>query len=221
MSFKLAVFISGRGSNFEALADHIEKEQLPIEIAVVLSDKKKAKGLEIAVERGLKTVVVPRNPKSQSAAEFNLKLAEAIKPFEVNLVVLAGFMRVLEKEFISQYPDKIINIHPSLLPSFRGLDVHQRALDAGVKFSGCSVHYVVEEVDAGPIIGQSIVPVLGDDTADTLATRIIKTEHKLLPKVVEGLAARKIKLNNARLVEVEPDFQGTSDADFLINLKTK
>ena len=192
--FRVVVFISGRGSNFEALAEHIEANNLPIEVCLVLSDKKNAAGLEIAKSKGIETAVVKRRAKEQTTEEFNLALAEVVKPYKPDLIVLAGFMRVLKAEFISVFPNKVINIHPSLLPAFKGLDVQQRAIDAGVKESGCTVHMVVEEVDSGPILGQSAVPVLEDDTADILAARILKTEHKLLPKVVEEIASGKINL---------------------------
>lgn len=189
--FKIAIFLSGRGSNFKTILKHIEEKSLPIEVCLVLSDKKKAAGLEHAKEAGIPTEVVPRRVKEQSLEEFNFKLAETTLKYQPDLVVLAGFMRVLSSEFISKFENKIINIHPSLLPAYPGLNVQQRAIDAGEKVSGCTVHYVVEEVDAGPIIDQISVPILEGDTAETLAARILEQEHILYPRVVEKLALEK------------------------------
>lgn len=204
--FKLAVFLSGRGSNFEAIVDYVSKKKLPIEIALVLSDKEDAIGLLKAREYGFLTSVVKRNPKKQSLEEFNTKLKIECEKQNPDLVVLAGFMRVLTKEFISNFKNKVINIHPSLLPAFPGLDVQRRAIEAGEKFSGCTVHYVVEEVDAGTIIGQASVPILPDDDEHTLAARILKEEHKLYPRVVEGIACGKISPSD-KCVSIDPMFK--------------
>lgn len=208
--FKLAVFLSGRGSNFLAIFDHIKKENLPIEIAIVISDKKNAEGLIKAKEYGLRTSVVQRNAAQQSLAEFNTALKIECEKYKPDLVVLAGFMRVLTKEFISAFKDKVINIHPSLLPAFPGLDVQRRAIEAGAKFSGCTVHYVVEEVDAGAIIGQAVVPILENDSEKDLAARILKQEHKLYPRVVEGIAKGKIRIVRDK-VEIDSAFQNSID----------
>ena len=190
--FKIAVFLSGRGSNFDAIVSHIEENKLPIEICLVLSDRKKAAGLAKAEELGFKTAYLPRLAKEQSLASYNEKLALEAQKHSPDLVVLAGFMRVLTNEFISKFENKVINIHPSLLPAYPGLDTHKRALEAGEKESGCTVHYVVEEVDAGPILGQVAVPILEDDTEETLAARILKEEHKLYPKIVQDISEGKI-----------------------------
>ncbi|MCB0359738.1 MAG: phosphoribosylglycinamide formyltransferase, partial [Bdellovibrionales bacterium] len=143
----------------------------------------------LAREFGFETAVVPRQAKQLSREAYDQRLVETIAPAAPDLIVLAGFMRVIGHEFIQHFNGNVINIHPSLLPKYQGLHVHQRVLDAGESESGCSVHYVSAEVDAGPLIAQAAVPVLGGDTADTLAARILETEHKLLPLVVRAIAA--------------------------------
>ena len=182
------MFISGRGSNLRALAQACAAGEIEAEIVVVLSDKKNAPGIEIAREFSLPVVIETRKKKQRSTVEFNLALAQAVKPFQPDLIVFAGFMRVVTAEFLKEFPDKVINIHPSLLPAFPGLDVQRRAIEAGVKFSGCTVHYLIEEVDAGPIIAQAVVPVLPEDSVETLSARILRQEHKLLPAVVGAIA---------------------------------
>lgn len=192
--FKIAVLLSGRGSNFEALAKAIETNKLPIEIELVVSDKKDARGLALAKERGFKTALIERKPKERSADEFFKEIGDAVSAAKPDLVVLAGFMRVLNAAFIKRFAGKMINIHPSLLPSFPGLDAQRQAWEAQVRFSGCSVHFVTEEVDAGPIIAQAIVPLFPCDTAEDLQARILIQEHKLLPAVVAALAKKDVWL---------------------------
>jgi len=204
-NFRIVLLLSGRGSNFAALKRRIDEQKLPIEIALVLSDKSNAPGLALAKEWGLKTAVVSRRPKEISNEEFNAQLAAAVCSERPDLVVLAGFMRILTSEFISPLRGKIINIHPSLLPSFRGLHAQQQALDAGVKVSGCTVHVALEELDAGPILAQAAVPVMPDDDEHALSERILLEEHKLLPAVVRALAEKSIEIrvhaDNAVAVE--------------------
>lgn len=190
--YRIAVLLSGRGSNFKALAEsirsqHASSSSSPAEIVLVLSDKADAPGLETAASFGIPTAVVKREPKKRSNEEFNAALAARVKESKPDLVVLAGFMRVLTKEFVSEFPDRIVNIHPSLLPSFRGLHGALQALEFGVKVAGCTVHLVVEEVDAGPILAQAAVPVLPDDDEQRLAARILAEEHQLLPRIVSLL----------------------------------
>lgn len=192
--FRLVVLLSGRGSNFAALKERIDKDRLPIEIALVVSDRTDAPGLARAKEWGLQTALVTRRAKELSSADFNRELAERVCAAKPDLVVLAGFMRILTPEFISPLRGKIINIHPSLLPAFRGLHAQQQALDAGVKFSGCTVHVALEELDAGPILGQAVVPVMPDDTEESLSERILVEEHKLLPAMVAAIARGEIRI---------------------------
>ncbi len=191
---RIAVLISGRGSNLGALAHALADKGELARIGVVLSDQPAAQGLEIARSYGIPIVIEERRPKERSNAEFNSALVEALKPYQPELIVLAGFMRILTTEFISKYAGRIINIHPSLLPAFPGLDVQKRALEAGVPESGCTVHFVEEEVDAGPIIKQAKVPVVKGDTVGTLSARILEQEHKILPEVVLKIANGEIKI---------------------------
>ncbi len=160
----------------------------------MVSDKPSAPGLQLALEAGIPTAVVLRRPKEISNAEFNRALAAAVEEAAPDLVVLAGFMRVLTGDFISRFYDRIINIHPSLLPAFPGLSAQRQALEAGVKIAGCTVHVALEEIDSGPILGQASVPVLIGDTEESLSERILKQEHVLLPAVVKALVAGKIKI---------------------------
>lgn len=189
--FRIVVLISGRGSNLHALISAIKTHAWPIQIAAVLTDNPKADGLKYAQWENISTAVIERN--SMKRSEFDHSLAEAIAIYSPDLIVLAGFMRVLGTDFIRRFAGKIVNIHPSLLPAFRGLHVHKAAIEAGVKFSGSTVHYVVEQVDAGPIIAQSVVPVLPEDTEETLAERILETEHQLLPAAIHAIATGKTR----------------------------
>ena len=173
---KIGILISGRGSNMVALVDAVKSGEIPdSEVAVVISDKPNAAGLERARERGVDAIVIERRGRSRE--EHDADLIDELRRRDVELVCLAGYMRLLSKDFIDAFPDKIINIHPSLLPAFPGLNVQQQAIDAGVKTSGCTVHFVNEDLDAGPIILQRTVEVKDDDTADTLAARILEQEH--------------------------------------------
>ena len=199
---KAGVLVSGRGSNLQAVLDRIADGYLPLEIGVVISDKADAYALERAANEGIKTVVVARK-ECASKEEFEDRIHAALVEAGCELVVLAGFMRILSGNFVSKWHNKIINIHPALLPSFPGLDGQGQALEYGVKFTGCPVHFVDEGTDTGPIILQKVVPVLDDDTHDTLAARILEQEHKAMPEALklwaEGklvIEGRKVKILN-------------------------
>lgn len=195
---RLVVLLSGRGSNFIALHNRIQQQNLPIEIVLVISDKSDAQGLLAAKELGLATKYVPREPQLKSASQFNTELAEATLAAKPDFIILAGFMRILSGEFVRCFENKIINIHPSLLPSFPGTHAQRQALEAGVKFSGCTVHLVAEAVDAGPILAQAVVPVLSSDDENSLSARILKQEHRILPAVVEAICRGMLDIGNGR-----------------------
>ena len=199
---KAGVLVSGRGSNLQAVLDRIADGYLPLEIGVVISDKADAFALERAANVGIETVVVARK-ECASKEEFEDRIHAVLVEAGCELVVLAGFMRILSGNFVSKWHNKIINIHPALLPSFPGLDGQGQALEYGVKFTGCTVHFVDEGTDTGPIILQKVVPVLDDDTHDTLAARILEQEHKAMPEALklwaEGklvIEGRKVKILN-------------------------
>lgn len=221
-AFRIVVLISGRGSNLEALVRSIKLWKEPIEVAAVVSDKSSAGGLKFAESEGIPTVVVPRLAKERSSEDFNTALADAVEAFTPDLVVLAGFMRIVLPQFISRFPNKIINIHPALLPSFRGLHGQAQALAAGVKLAGCTVHYVIPDVDAGPIIAQAAVPVMPEDSEETLSTRILKREHQLLPAVVHAIARGGVcfqRQNGQNIVVLAPEFSTLDESAFLTNLR--
>ncbi len=185
---KIGILISGRGSNMVALVDAVKSGEIPdSEIAVVISDKPHAAGIEKAKARGVDTVVVERRGRIRE--EHDAEIIAELRKRDVELVCLAGYMRLLSKDFIHVFENRIINIHPSLLPAFPGLGAQQQAIDSGVKMSGCTVHFVNEELDAGPIILQRVVEVNGDDTAETLSARILEQEHQAYVEAVARLAA--------------------------------
>lgn len=186
-SMKLGILISGRGSNMVALVDAVRSGEIPAsEVAVVVSEKTDAAGLAKARERGVETVVIER--KGRSREEHDADIVGELKKRNVELVCLAGYMRLLSPSFVRAFANRIINIHPSLLPAYPGLNVHERVLAAGEKTSGCTVHYVNEHLDAGPIILQREVPVLAGDTPATLAARILEQEHGLYVAALKKLA---------------------------------
>jgi phosphoribosylglycinamide formyltransferase-1 len=185
------VLLSGRGSNFEAIADAVEAGRIPdAEIVAVISDVAEARGLERARERGLPAFAVERG-KFPSRAEHETQIGRILRDAETDLVCLAGYMRILSPEFVRQWPGRILNIHPSLLPKYRGLSPQRRALEAGDVEAGCSVHVVDEGTDTGPVLLQRKVPVMPDDTEETLSARILEQEHEAYPeaiaKVLDGL----------------------------------
>lgn len=191
---KLGVLISGRGSNLQALIDAAADPAFPAEITVVISNIADVQGLQRAAEAGIATCVIDHKAHDGRAA-FESALTEALEEHQVRLVCLAGFMRLLTKGFVDHWRDRIINIHPSLLPAFKGLNTHERVLDYGVKFTGCTVHFVRAEMDEGPIIVQGVVPVISSDTPDRLATRVLQVEHRIYP-----LAVRLVAEGRARVV---------------------
>ncbi len=195
---KAGVLVSGRGSNLQAVLDRIADGYLPLEISVVISDKADAYALERAANVGIKTVVVARK-ECASKEEFEDRIHAALVEAGCELVVLAGFMRILSGSFVNKWHNKIINIHPALLPSFPGLDGQGQALEYGVKFSGCTVHFVDEGTDSGPIILQKVVPVLDDDTHDTLAARILEQEHKAMPEALKLWAEGKLIIEGRKV----------------------
>ena len=181
---KLGILISGRGSNMSAIIDHIKRGELSADIAVVISNKPDAPGLDIASNHGIKTMVYdPKVYPNRDAYENDIVLC--LQSFGVDLVILAGYMKLVGDPLLTSYKGRMINIHPSLLPSFKGLNAQKQALDYGVKITGCTVHYVTKEMDAGPIIMQAAVPVLNDDTLDTLTQRILAEEHQLFSKAIQ------------------------------------
>jgi phosphoribosylglycinamide formyltransferase-1 len=179
---RIGILLSGRGSNFEAIADHIESGELEAEIAVVISNRPEAPGLEAARRRGLLAISIPSRGLDREV--YDRQLIEVLRSHEVGLVCLAGFMRLLSAEFVRAFPQRILNIHPSLLPAFPGLDAQHQAFEYGVRISGCTVHLVDEHLDNGPILLQSAVPVEPDDTSDTLAARILKEEHRIYSQAI-------------------------------------
>ena len=198
MSKKIGVVVSGRGSNLQSIIDHIAEGKLNVEIAVVVSDHKEAFALERAAKAGIPTAVVERKG-CKDKAEFEDRIDAALREAGAEAVVLAGFMRILTGHFISRWEHKIINIHPALLPSFKGLDAQGQAVDYGVKVAGCTVHFVDEGTDTGPIILQKVVPVLDDDTEETLAARILKEEHKALPEAIQLWADGKLTIKGRKV----------------------
>jgi phosphoribosylglycinamide formyltransferase-1 len=195
---KLGVLISGRGSNLQALIDAAADPSFPAEIAIVISNKADALGLVRAAEAGIATRVIPHREFPNRAA-FDAALDTSLRDAGVELVCLAGFMRLLTPGFAQLWHDRLINIHPSLLPAFKGLSPHADALAAGVRFSGCTVHYVRPEMDAGPIILQAAVPVLEGDSEDDLAARILTAEHRSYPLAVRLIAEGRVRVADERV----------------------
>jgi phosphoribosylglycinamide formyltransferase-1 len=204
--YRLGVLISGRGSNFHSILKNIQTGFISnAEIVVVISNKADAKGLEIAKENGIDALFV--DPKNIDRKKYDKLIAEKLIEYGVDFVILAGFMRILSDEFIETFKNRIVNIHPSLLPSFRGLHAQRQALEKGVKFSGATVHFVTNELDDGAIIVQSIVPILNNDTEETLSDRILKTEHTIYPLAVKLLTEDRLKLDGARVIHNADELQ--------------
>lgn len=199
----LGILCSGRGSNMQAIMAAIESGQIKAEIGIVLTDKPEARALQVASEAGIKSVCVNRKACS-TQQEFEEKLVAELKAANVTLVVLAGFMRILSPYFVETYRHRILNIHPSLLPSFGGAHSHRDVLAYGTKVSGCTIHFVDEGMDHGPIILQDTVPVLDDDTEDTLAARVLTKEHILYPKAIELFVDGRLELIDDRHVRIKP-----------------
>lgn len=197
--YKLGVLLSGRGSNFLSILENIQSGYIKnAEISVVISNKKDARGLRIAQENNIDAFYIEYD--NPNRASYDRKIAEKLKEYGVDFVILAGYMRILSEEFIKEFEGKIINIHPALLPSFRGLHAQRQALEKGVKFSGATVHFVTNELDDGAIIIQSVVPVFQNDTEDSLSKRILATEHKIYSKAIKYLTDDRIKIKNNRVI---------------------
>ncbi|HYW93399.1 MAG TPA: phosphoribosylglycinamide formyltransferase [Gammaproteobacteria bacterium] len=194
-TFTIVVLISGSGTNLQALIDAVRAGRLPARIAAVISNRPGAWGLERARRAGIDAVALDHT-RYASRERFDAALQDTIDRYEPDLVVLAGFMRILTDPFVARYAGRMINIHPSLLPSHRGLHTHQRALEAGDRMHGVSVHYVTPELDGGPVIAQARVPVLPDDHADALARRVQLREHRLYPEVVGWIARGRLRLED-------------------------
>lgn len=194
---RLGILISGRGSNFEAIAGSIARRKLDAEIAIVISNRANAPGLEIARERGIPVRVIASQGLDRKT--YDKLLVEELRTHEVELVCLAGFMRLLSAHFVRAFPDRVLNIHPSLLPAFPGLDAQRQALEHGVKITGCTVHFVDEFLDSGPILIQSAVPVLDEDTVATLSARILAQEHSIYSKAIQYLVEGRVTLEGRRV----------------------
>jgi phosphoribosylglycinamide formyltransferase-1 len=195
---RLGILISGRGSNFEAIANNIDAGRIPARIAIVISNRPEARGLAIARQRGIPAVCLPSRGVARD--EYDRRLVAELKSREVDLVCLAGYMRLLGPEFVRAFPMRALNIHPSLLPSFPGLDVHEQALAHGVKVSGCTVHFVDEGLDSGPIVLQAVVPVADDDTPETLAARILTEEHRIYSEAIALVLSGDYRIEGRRVL---------------------
>ena len=200
MTFRIGVLISGRGSNLQSLIDACIRPEYPAEIGVVISNEPEAMGLLRAQGAGITNKVIDHR-SFDDRPSFERALTKSLKNAGVDLVCHAGFMRIVKEDYIDTWHDRLINIHPSLLPAFQGLDAHERVIAAGVRFSGCTVHFVRPEVDAGPIIVQSVVPVLSDDKPEDLAARVLASEHECLPMAVQWIAEGRVRVVN-EVVEI-------------------
>ena len=209
---KIAVLISGRGSNMQAIVEAAQAEDYPAEIALVVSNNPDAAGLTWAEERGIETEVI-NHRDYETREQFEKALDTLIRLYGARIVCLAGFMRILTPYFTEKWRDLLINVHPSLLPSFKGLHTHERALETGVRIHGCTVHYVRPEMDDGPIIGQAAVPVLHGDTPDTLAARVLEAEHQLYPQCIALACSGKARVAGERVRLQVREF----GADLLMN----
>ncbi len=196
---RTAILISGRGSNMTAILDEAKDPAYPAEICLVMSNNPDAKGLETAAAQGIATHAIDHRPFKGDREAFDAAIQAKLEEHDIELVVLAGFMRILTAGFVDLWTDRMINIHPSLLPSFKGLHTHQRAIDTGCRLAGCTVHFVRADMDSGPIICQAAVPVLDDDNADSLATRILTAEHQIYPRAVALVAGDQVQVEGMRV----------------------
>lgn len=195
---KIVVLASGRGSNLQSVIDACARNQIKAQIEAVISDKEGAYALQRAEEAGIKNFLIKKH-KEESRLDYDKRLIEKIDTLNIELIVLAGFMRLLSADFIKKYDRKLINIHPSLLPAFTGLNAQKQAFDYGVKVAGCTVHFVDEGCDTGPIILQDTIKVTEDDSEESLAARILEKEHQLLPKAIDLIAQKKVFLNGRKV----------------------
>lgn len=213
---RVAILISGRGSNMQALVAAAKTPGYPCEIALVISNRPEAPGLAWAREQGLPAVALDHT-RYESREHFEGQLASLLNLSRIDLVALAGFMRLMTAPFVDRWYGRMINVHPSLLPSFKGLDTHKRALDAGVRVAGCTVHFVSAEMDGGPIIGQAAVPVLANDTADALAQRVLSAEHQLYPRMLALVASGKVAAEGSRVRWQDTDSVEINQPDMLLS----
>jgi phosphoribosylglycinamide formyltransferase 1 len=195
---RLAILLSGRGSNFEAIADHIANGQLDASIAVVVSNRPEARGLALARERQIPAVALPSTGMDRES--YDRVLIETLRSYQPDWICLAGYLRVLSAGFVREYANRILNIHPSLLPAFPGLDAQRQALDYGVKITGCTVHFVDEYLDAGPVVMQAAVPVYDDDTADSLSARILQEEHRIYSEAIQLVLQGNYRIEGRRVI---------------------
>jgi phosphoribosylglycinamide formyltransferase-1 len=210
---KVGVLISGRGSNLQALLDAAKAPDYPAEIALVLSNKADAYGLERARQCNVATDVISQKDYGDRES-FDAALTERFKAANVQLVCLAGFMRILSDQFVNTWRDRVLNIHPSLLPSFKGLHVHERVVAAGVKLTGCTVHYVRTEMDSGPIVAQAAVPVAGVDDTDNVAARVLAMEHQLYPLALGLVASGRVRVTGEKVIMDPPPNDMTGNLIF-------
>ncbi len=211
---KIGVLVSGRGSNLQAVIENIEKGSLSAELAVVISDQADAFALERARKYTIPAVHISAKGYKGKREEYDALLVKELQKRGVELVILAGFMRIITKVLVYAFPNRIMNIHPALLPSFPGLHVQKAAIEHGVRFSGCTVHFVDEGMDTGPIIIQAVVPVLDNDTEDTLSARILKQEHKIFSRAIQLYAEGRLTVKGRRVFVSNPEDKGS---EFLIN----
>jgi len=203
MKKRIAVLLSGRGSNFEALADSVAAGRIPnTEIALVVSNREGAQGIDKARARGIETCVIPSKGLEREA--YDKLVVAALKEKKVDLVCLAGYMRLLSAYFVAAFPGRIVNIHPSLLPAFPGLESQRQALEHGAKFSGCTVHFVDENLDAGPIILQAVVPIQDDDTESALSERVLREEHRIYSEAVRIVLEGRYRIEGRRVL-IDPE----------------
>jgi phosphoribosylglycinamide formyltransferase-1 len=199
MKKRIGVLLSGRGSNFEALAESVSAGRIPnAEIAIVVSNREGAPGIQRAESRGIRTRVIPS--KGLERETYDRQVVAVLNEYKADLICLAGYMRLLSPFFVAAFPNRILNIHPSLLPSFPGLESQRQALDYGVKFAGCTVHFVDENLDAGPIVLQAVVPVLDEDTEESLSETILKEEHRIYSQAVNIVLDGKFKIAGRRVI---------------------
>ncbi len=210
---RIGVLASGSGSNLQAIIDAVEAGKIKAEIAVVISDNKKAYALERAKKHNIPAVIIEHKPNKRRE-DYDASVLEKLREHNVNLVLLAGYMRIVSIVLVEAYENRMINIHPALLPSFPGLHVQKKAIDHGARFSGCTVHFVDGGMDTGPIIIQAVVPILPDDTEDALATRILKREHQIYPEAVRLFCEGRLDVSGRRVTI--KDYAGDPES-FMIN----
>jgi phosphoribosylglycinamide formyltransferase 1 len=195
---RLAILLSGRGSNFEAIAENAANGSLDAAVAVVVSNRSEARGLELARTRGIPAIAMPSQGIDRET--YDRALIQTLREYQVDLICLAGYMRVLSAGFVREFRDRILNIHPSLLPAFPGLDAQRQALEYGVKITGCTVHFVDEYLDAGPVVMQAAVPVFDDDTVETLSARILLEEHRIYSEAIRLVFAGGYRIEGRRVI---------------------